>query len=56
MSSFIRTQRRYLLLAVVMIALTVLAIGIGTASRVRALTPADCAGECRPHAIDRHKW
>lgn len=47
MSSFIRTQRRYLLLAAVAIALMVSAVGIGTAGRVRALTPADCAGDCR---------
>ncbi|HEX8174517.1 MAG TPA: hypothetical protein VF543_05290 [Pyrinomonadaceae bacterium] len=42
------------MLAAVMIALTVLAIGIGTASRVRALTPADCAGECRETRDKKH--
>lgn len=53
MRTFIRTPRRYLLLAVVAIALLVSAIGIGAARRASALTPADCVGDCR-ETRDKH--
>lgn len=41
------SPRRYLLLAAIVSALFVSAIGIGVARRASALTPADCAGDCR---------
>ncbi|HYO91092.1 MAG TPA: hypothetical protein VEQ40_05625 [Pyrinomonadaceae bacterium] len=54
MRSFTRTPRRYLLLAAVAIALLLSAIGIGTARRASAITPADCAGDCRETRDKKH--
>lgn len=54
MRTFRRTPRRYLLLAAVAIALLVSAFGIGAARRASALTPTDCAAECREARDKKH--
>lgn len=48
MRNFMRIPRRYLLLAVVAAALLVSAFALAASTRrVSALTPADCAGDCK---------
>jgi hypothetical protein len=47
MSTFIRIPRRYLLLAVVAVALLASVISIAATRRASALTPVDCADDCR---------
>lgn len=42
----LRMPRRYLLLAVVAVALLVSVLTVATTRRARAITPADCAGDC----------
>ena len=46
MRIFMRIPRRYLLLAVVMIALLVSFVSLAATRRASALTPADCKGDC----------
>lgn len=43
----LRMPRRYLLLAVVAVALLLSAISLAATRHARATTPADCAGDCR---------
>ncbi|HKS28256.1 MAG TPA: hypothetical protein VJS44_10570, partial [Pyrinomonadaceae bacterium] len=50
----LRTPRRYLLLAAVTIALLVSAMSIVAARRAQALTPADCASDCREQRDKKH--
>jgi hypothetical protein len=47
MSFLMRIPRRYLLLATLASLLLTFAIGIAATRRASAITPTDCAGDCR---------
>ena len=46
MQTLMRIPRRYLLLAVVAVALLLSAVSITSVRRASAITPADCKGDC----------